>query len=45
LARAIEQFEHNASAPMFVARITLELLRPVPLAPLRVETRWLRPGR
>lgn len=45
LARAIEQFERDAAAPMFVARITLELLRPVPLAPLRLVTRWLRPGR
>jgi hypothetical protein len=45
LARAIEQFEHNATEPMFVARVTLELLRPVPLAALRLTTRWLRPGR
>lgn len=43
LARAIEGFE--LAEPMFVARVTVELLRPVPLTPLRVETRWLRPGR
>jgi acyl-coenzyme A thioesterase PaaI-like protein len=43
LAQAIEQFE--VDEPMFVSRITLELLRPVPLAPLRLSTRWLRPGR
>ena len=45
LARAIERFETDASAPMFVTRITMELLRPVPLAPLRVVTRFARPGR
>jgi hypothetical protein len=45
LARAIEHFEADASAPMFVARITMELLRPVPLLPLRVTTRFARPGR
>ena len=45
LARAIERFEADAGAPMFVARITMELLRPVPLHPLRVSTRFARPGR
>jgi hypothetical protein len=45
LARAIEQFEAKPDEPMFVARFTMELLRPVPLSPLRLETRWLRPGR
>lgn len=45
LARAVEQFEADASAPMFVARMTIELLRPVPLAPLRAATRFVRPGR
>jgi hypothetical protein len=43
LARAIEQFA--AERAMFVARITLELLRPVPLAPLHIQTRLVRPGR
>jgi hypothetical protein len=45
LARAIEQFEVNLAEPMFVARITVELLRPVPLAPLELRTRFARPGR
>jgi hypothetical protein len=43
VARAIEQFQ--AAEPMFVSRLTVELLRPVPLAPLRLVTRALRPGR
>jgi hypothetical protein len=43
LGRAIERFEGGET--MFVARITLELLRPVPLEPLLVQTRLLRPGR
>src|SRR5215813_4207891 len=34
-----------ADGPMQPARLTIELLRPVPLAPLRVSTRVLRPGR
>jgi hypothetical protein len=29
----------------FIGRITFEVLRPVPIAPLRVETRVVRPGR
>jgi hypothetical protein len=45
LAREIERFEADNSAPRFVARMTIELLRPVPLAPLRVVTRFTRPGR
>jgi hypothetical protein len=31
--------------PMFVSRITLELLRPVPLVPLELRVRCVRPGR
>jgi hypothetical protein len=45
LARAIERFEADPDAPMFVARMTIELLRPVPLSALRVVTRFARPGR
>lgn len=43
LTRAIEQVE--APGPMQVARLTFELLRPVPLTPLTVATTVLRPGR
>lgn len=43
LARAVERFEPGPAG--FVARLTVELLRPVPLAPLEVRTRMLRPGR
>jgi hypothetical protein len=43
LARAIERFE--GGEPMHVARLTVELLRPVPLTPLVVTTAWSRPGR
>jgi len=42
LARAVERFEPAATQ---VARLTIELLRPVPLVPLRVETQMLRPGK
>ena len=34
-----------AAQPMHPARLTIELLRPVPLAPLTATTRVLRPGR
>jgi hypothetical protein len=43
LGRAIEAVQPGAE--MRVARVTLELLRPVPIAPLRVETELVRPGR
>jgi len=43
LARAAELFEDGERT--FVARITIELLRPVPLAPLAVRARFARPGR
>lgn len=36
---------HEDGERMFVARITVELLRPVPLTPLELRTRWERPGR
>src|SRR4051794_41079596 len=43
LLRAVERFE-SAARP-FVARATIELLRPVPIAPLAVRTRFVRPGK
>ena len=43
LARALER--HEAESAGQVARMTVELLRPVPLGPLTVRTRTIRPGR
>ena len=43
LARALERADPGPAH--FVARLTVELLRPVPIRPLTVETRTLRPGR
>jgi hypothetical protein len=43
LARAVERFEGDPD--MRVARLTVELLRPVPLKPLAAHARWARPGR
>jgi hypothetical protein len=43
LARAIERFEGGDQT--MVSRLTLELLRPVPLEPLELTTRLVRPGR
>ena len=43
LTRAVEAAE--ADAPMQVARLTFELMRPVPIEPLRVTTAVVRPGR
>jgi hypothetical protein len=43
LGRAIERFEPSPASR--VARVTVELLRPVPLAPLTVSARLVRPGR
>jgi hypothetical protein len=42
VARAIEQVEPG---PKFVSRLTYDLVKPVPLAPLAVETELVRPGR
>lgn len=43
LGRAIEAVQPGAE--MRVARVTLELLRPVPIATLRVEAELVRPGK
>lgn len=43
LARSLEGMP--AAGPMHPARLTVELLRPVPLAPLSVQVEELRPGR
>ena len=43
LARAAEQVA--TPGPMHPARLTIELMRPVPLVPLEVEARILRPGK
>jgi hypothetical protein len=42
LARAVEQHDPSDSV---VVRLSVELLRPVPTAPLTVTTRTLRPGK
>jgi hypothetical protein len=43
IARAVEACPSDE--PMHVTRLTVELLRPVPLVPLTVTTRLARPGR
>jgi Thioesterase-like superfamily len=43
LARAVEA--HESESAMQVARLTIELLRPVPLSRLIVRTHTVRPGR
>ncbi len=43
LARVVER--HDPGPAAFVARLTIELLRPVPLAPLTTVARTTRPGR
>ncbi|MBL9022266.1 MAG: thioesterase family protein [Myxococcales bacterium] len=44
LARALERAGEDA-AELFLTRITIELLRPVPIAPLTVRTAIVRPGK
>jgi uncharacterized protein (TIGR00369 family) len=44
LARAVEACPDDGAA-MVVSRLTVELLRPVPLRPLRAEGAVIRPGR
>src|SRR5262245_43085246 len=43
LARAIERLDPDGETQ--VARFTLEILRPIPLTPLRAQARLARPGR
>lgn len=43
LARAFERLE--AEGPMLIARMTVEYLAPVPLAPLAIEAQVIRPGK
>ena len=43
LGRAVER--HEDGERMFVARLSIDLLRPVPIAPLCVRARILRPGK
>lgn len=43
LARAVERFDGGER--MIVVRVTVELVRPVPIAPLRLVTRLARPGK
>jgi hypothetical protein len=45
LARAIERHAIGAGGAVRVARLTIELLRPVPLGRVEVTARTLRPGR
>lgn len=45
LARAVEAVPPDADDELVVSRVTYELLRPVPIVPLSVETAVLRPGR
>src|SRR2546423_11955869 len=42
LARAVER--HDADIPMQIVPMTLDLLRPVPVAPLRIDLHTVRPG-
>ncbi len=44
VVRAVERHEPD-DGPSLVSRLTLELLRPVPVAPLTVSVRTTRPGR
>lgn len=43
IGRAVEALD--APAPMHLARLTVEIPRPIPVAPLRVEARAVRTGR
>ena len=43
LARATEL--HDPDPPMRIVRMTIDLVRPVPVAPLTIDIRTIRPGR
>lgn len=43
LARAFER--HEVDEPMLLARLTVEIVRPVPVAPLTITVRTARPGK
>jgi hypothetical protein len=43
LGRALERLPVEDDSPMRIGRVTYEVLRPVPIAPLRVET-WIERG-
>lgn len=43
IARAVER--HDPADQLFVTRISIDLLRPVPLAPLTIATRFVRGGK
>jgi hypothetical protein len=45
LTRAIEAAEPPAGVRMEIARVTVELLRPIPIEPVRVDAQVVRPGR
>jgi hypothetical protein len=45
LAHACTSMESSSGEPLRLARLTVDLLRPVPRAALRVEARIARPGR
>jgi len=44
MGRALERLGEDA-AELFLARVTIELLRPVPIAPLTVRAEVVRPGK
>ena len=48
LARTVERFDAGdgtSAADWFVSRLTIELLRPIPIRPIRITSRLSRPGR
>lgn len=45
IGRAVEELGAGGDAPMRVGRITYEIMRPVPIAPVRVDAAIVRDGR